>query len=487
MIGRFSCVSASCTKQVEFICNCTTPETLMCGYHRKNHLKSLKSHEIKNFSLEEHIIKTFRMEKSLMIEMKNILTVDFEQSPQESLRLKLLEIYESINMIEKLIEDYNKGKLYLNIDAPEVEAIHKVLNKNIDYLADFILKEKNSQIDEFLKKLDFLNDINEHYQLQAEFLQISYFDKCDSYIFALAKENTYINSSRKNYIQKCKNIQSLLDKSVLKIYNQNYKSHIIDFNYLCNYDENLKGTEIYMYDIEKGTRTSTITIKSYHPPHRLLDNITNILKVSNSHLLIIGNWNNEGKVYLMDIKTQAVRLQFNIWNCMKISDFIFYENYLYVFKIISCVRFDINSNLFYEIPFPQLYGRVFAVLFRNYILVSNSNNSKFYLYDLIIETYSEISFFQDIESQKFLFTDNLKAYLWIQHGKIYESEGNNPFKWNAIGSIDFGIRKTPDDIAYSNYMENLYISFIVRPKMYCYRFNKDSKNMELIYNEEVNN
>ncbi|CAG9323721.1 unnamed protein product [Blepharisma stoltei] len=316
MIDRFSCFSSPCKKPVEFICNCTVPETMMCRDHINKHLISLNTHKIANLiSEKDHIIKTFNLEKCLLIEIKNTLNVSFGQSFKELLRLKLLEIEESINIIEKIIQDYKRRNIFINSRGSALKIIEKEVNKNKNYLADLILKEKNTQIDAFIKKLGSLKDISEHRQLKAELIEISTFDKYDNYIFLLAQENIDINSKRNKFTKKCKNLQVLfeesifkLDKysfsfalrdilsntfqcnlvkkyekipksfrnSILKTHDKTYKHCNIDFNYLYNYDENLNGTEIYIYDIESGLRTSSVITKSYQNcPYRLLDKITN--------------------------------------------------------------------------------------------------------------------------------------------------------------------------------------------------------------------
>ncbi|CAG9323720.1 unnamed protein product [Blepharisma stoltei] len=189
----------------------------------------------------------------------------------------------------------------------------------------------------------------------------------------------------------------------------------------------------------------------------------------------------------MDIKTSAIREEFNFSMFGKFNDIIFYENKLFIFSGdgSKSIYFNINTKICHNFSFLVLFGKISAVLFKNFILVSRESQSIFYLYDLMIDNYSKIDYVSAHGLQKFFFADNKRAYLWIKNGLIYESEENNPFQWNVIGNNDFGIQVKINEITYSYYMGNLYISFISRPKMYCYRFNKEEKGMELIYEDKV--
>ncbi|CAG9334026.1 unnamed protein product [Blepharisma stoltei] len=192
----------------------------------------------------------------------------------------------------------------------------------------------------------------------------------------------------------------------------------------------------------------------------------------------------------MDLRTKTVRqiFQFELlahpFN--KSDEIIYYENSLYIFgerKLSGCMKIDLNSKRYYMLPFPILHHKMFCILLYKYVLVANYIDSNLYLYDLMIEEHSIIASFEHLQCFKHLFTDNLRTYLWIPLSAIYESEENNPFIWNLIGNSDFGISFIPSEINYSNYMGNLYLSYITRssmPRTYCYIFNRKKKEMELI-------
>ncbi|CAG9330719.1 unnamed protein product [Blepharisma stoltei] len=358
------------------------------------------------------------------------------------------------------------------------------------------LVEKKIKIEEFSAMLTalYISDSDHLRQLQTEFKTLSALPKSIEGMIKKHQGDLRIQCFYRDFAKQCRITQILLNKKIFKIHKQNYNnSYNSDFNYLYNTDENLNGTEIYIYNLKSHKRTSTCELKSYKPNRRLLDKITNYVKISNSHLLILGSVQERYKGLLMDLKTKAITEMFN-FSCQKgvfdtFNQFIYYKNYLYVFGDLDragLVKYDINRNKWQKLAFPQLDRRVFAVLFHNYVLVSSFYNSSFYLYDLLIEAHSEIGFYERIESRKFLFTDQVKVYLWIQNNSIYESEENNPFKWNIIGNNNFRIRELPFDITFSYFEGNIYASFLIRPKMYCYKLNRECKEIELIYQGGVN-
>ncbi|CAG9334027.1 unnamed protein product [Blepharisma stoltei] len=498
MIGNFSCFTSSCRKQVKFACSCTVPETMMCKIHKLNHLKGKKHHKIRNFqledrqvSIEEDVFRILNSERLWLEKIKMILTQNFEQPLQDLLRIKLLYLEESMSEIDKLAKAFKKiSNIESRISAEEI--IQREVYKNKDNLADLILNEKKTHIDAFAQKLTFRSSNNavQRSQLLSELYQLSHFDEYENYIFSIVTPNSRTKKSYKKFIKECENLYLLLDKPDLKILKQH--SHILfntDFNYLYSYVDNYNGIELYAYDIE----SHKMTIKSYRPNHRLLDSITNIVKISKSSILILGILAGHAKGFIMDLGNKNVRQIFQskvqTGPFHELNEFICYENYLFVFGckgIQNCMKMNLNSKRWQQMKFPYLHDRIFSVFLKNYALISCYRNSNFYLYDFLIEGYSEISDFKYIKRKKFLFTDNLRVYMWIW-GSIYESEEDNPFKWNLIADFKFGIHAEPNGITYSNYMGNLYIGFLISPQMYCFKFNRTKKEMELIYQEDVNN
>ncbi|CAG9330718.1 unnamed protein product [Blepharisma stoltei] len=375
-------------------------------------------------------------------------------------------------------------------------------------MADLYLEEQRIKTEEFLVeqkiKIEefsimltalYINDSDHHRQLQTEFNTLSALPKNIDNMIKKYKDDLRIQCFYRDFAKQCRITQILLNKKIFKIHKQNYNnSYNSDFNYLYNTDENLNGTEIYIYDIKSHKRTSTCELKSYKPNRRLMSKIANYVKISNSHLLILGaaeQYSRKG--LLMDLKTKAITEMFNFNSQKDVFDtfnqFIYYDNYLFVFGNLGMsglAKYDINRNKWQKLAFPQLDRRVFAVLFHNYVLVSSFYNSTFYLYDFLINSHSEIGFYEHVENRKFLFTNQIRVYLWIQNNSIYESEENNPFKWNIIGNNNFGIRELPFDITFSSFEGNIYASLLIRPKMYCYKLNRESKEIELIYQGEVN-
>ncbi|CAG9330732.1 unnamed protein product [Blepharisma stoltei] len=372
-------------------------------------------------------------------------------------------------------------------------------------MTDLYLEEQRLKVEEFTKMLStlYVNDLNHQRQLQAEFNTLSALpENMEDMSNIYKKEYHRIQSSIcLDFIKQCKITQLLLNKIIFEIHKQNtYNSYNLNFRYLYNFDENLNGTEIYIYDLKSHKRTSTCELKSYKSKRRLCDKVTNYAKISNSHLLIMGADRNLHKGILMDLKTKTATGVFNFSTQERVFDvfnqFIYYDNYLFIFgdaEKSGLLKYNINRNKWHQLAFPCLKEWISSVLYRNYVLISSSYNSIFYLYDLLIEAHSEIAFYEHVKNRKFLFTDQVRAYLWVQNGSIYESDENNPFKWNKIGNNDFGIRDLPldinlhnFDITFSNYEGDIYASLIIRPQMYCYKFNKKRKAMKIIYQGEVN-
>ncbi|CAG9325757.1 unnamed protein product [Blepharisma stoltei] len=494
MTEKIICFMPSCKGQVKFSCSCTAPETMMCKDHKSSHLKASNLHKIQSFSVgKEKILKCLNKEKSLMIEMKNSLTKSLKESPQDMLRTKLGQLEASINRIDEIISDFDKGEIYIENKPSAREIIKTEVNENKDYLANLIMKEKTSQIRKYIQKhsSSIINDPNQHSQARSELLEISTFDQYDRYIFSKINSNTIIYLSYTNFANKCEKIQLLLDKLLLKIHNRRYHDLLtIDFNYLYNATETMNGTELYIYDIGSDIITTTILIKirSYDKP--VLERVTNLIKISNSSLLIIGPLKDCYNVLLMDLKTKLTRELISFANQNRLygrsGRFIFYENCLYQFGDLwspGCMKYDIVRKRWSSLTFPPLNNKLSLALYKSCILVSDYQSSSLYLYDLIIENYSVIDYFENIPAQKFIFTDNVRVFLWMQNSFIYESEENNLFKWNIIGNSDFGISETPCEITFTNYMGNIYASFAARSQMFWYKFNMAKKEMELIRKE----
>ncbi|CAG9330733.1 unnamed protein product [Blepharisma stoltei] len=146
----------------------------------------------------------------------------------------------------------------------------------------------------------------------------------------------------------------MLATVIFKFHNKNYRNHYnSDCNYLFNYLIKQRGSELYIYDLKTHERTSTSASNKFGANNWLLDSIVSIIKISNSHLFIIGK-NNKG--YLMDLRTRKISFYLDLkiedYGNFPIYPFIYYDNCIYIISNFRILKYNLYKKISTIMKFP---------------------------------------------------------------------------------------------------------------------------------------
>ncbi|CAG9326930.1 unnamed protein product [Blepharisma stoltei] len=204
-----------------------------------------------------------------------------------------------------------------------------------------------------------------------------------------------------------------------------------------------KECTLFVYNLEEGKKEKVVIeeLKS-------LDSSSCLIQLQNNELFC---YENKGSPYygtncswIIDLNTFAIKKAFPSWNLSIGAGGIYLENKVILFGgyrrrdfLKECSQFDLIKQKWTQLP-PILVDsyQISCVVFKDIILLCGFVHARVYIYDLRIESCSEISSINlNPLKLKSLMTANSRAYVFEYKGGIFETETEDEYNWSFIGNI----------------------------------------------------